>query len=308
MKRRQFTQTFLTLPPALLSVGQQIGITDPPPKRIPKTDTHVHLFDLEHLSYGWLKNAPEINRTFTLDDFRKASKRSNIGKILFMESGADAGLGVQEAQWVAGLAKEEPRIKGIIAKLDLGKGKETEATLEQLEATQLLKGLRGGFPEDAATSRVFLQGLKLLEDRNLSFDLLLNPSRMPTAVALAKKCAQNTFVLDHFGNPAIKTGDMEEWKKGIRSLAELPNVNCKMSGIITRVGKEWSLDQIRPYVHYAMDQFGTDRLVYGGDWPVVLRAGSYRSWSKAFEKLTSGLSEEALHKVYHLNADRIYRL
>ena len=308
MNRRKFTQTCMTLTPAILGLDKFTDLENSRLKKIPKTDTHVHLFDLKNLSYGWLKNAPEINRTFTIEDFKRASKRSNIGKILFMESGADAGLAVKEAHWVAGLVKKEPRIKGIIAKLALGRGKTTAETLAQLEATQLLKGLRGGFPDDAAISGDFLEGMKLLADRNLSFDLLLNPQRMSVAVELAKKCPDNIFVLDHFGNPDIKKGTMEEWKKGIRALAALPNVNCKMSGIITRVGKGWSLDQIRPYVYYAMEQFGVDRLVYGGDWPVVLRAGAYRSWSKAFEKLTRGLSEDELEKVYHLNADRIYNL
>lgn len=81
-----------------------------------------------------------------------------------------------------------------------------------------------------------------------------------------------------------------------------------MSGITTRAGKKWTKAQLEPYLMYVIEQFGTDRLVYGGDWPVVLRAGSYRSWSKAFEKLTGHLSKEELHKIYHQNADRIYNL
>jgi L-fuconolactonase len=102
--------------------------------------------------------------------------------------------------------------------------------------------------------------------------------------------------------------DFDYWKKGIDELALRPNVNCKISGILTRVGKDWTLKEISPYVHYAIEHFGFDRLVYGGDWPVVLRADSYLAWSRAFEKLTRPYSKDELHKLYHLNADRIYQL
>ena len=91
---------------------------------------------------------------------------------------------------------------------------------------------------------------------------------------------------------------MDLWKKGIRNLASRPNVNCKISGIITRAGKDWKKREIEPYVLYVIEQFGMDRLVYGGDWPVVLRAGSYQSWARAFEKITRQFSDDELNKIY----------
>ena len=309
MDRRKFAKSCLLSVPTFLGMDAlSADKTEAGLKKIPKTDTHVHLFDLENLSYGWLKNAPEINRTFTLADFYAASKGSNVEKILFMESGTDPGFAVKEAEWVAGLADKHPRIKGIIAKLNLGNGKQTAQQLSSLEGIQLVKGVRGAFIENAPNVAKFLTDLKLLADRGLTFDLLLNTSKLNAAATTAKKCPNNVFILDHFGNPDIKSGEMDHWKKGIKQLAALPNVHCKMSGIITRVGKDWTLEQIKPYVLYVIEQFGTDRLIYGGDWPVVLRADSYRSWSKAFEKLTKGFSKNELNKIYHKNADRIYHL
>ncbi|MEM6630866.1 MAG: amidohydrolase family protein [Bacteroidota bacterium] len=308
MNRRKFTQKLILASPVVAACtniwGQHIEKIDD----IPKTDTHVHLFDLDNFSYSWLNNAPEINRNFGISDFREASKEVNIGKIVFMESGADAGFGVKEANWVAGLAQKEPRIKGIIAKLALDQGRETAQTLDQLAEVDLLRGIRGPFPEGAHESSLFFQGLELLAERNLSFDFLLSTPRLASAIKVAQKCPQNVFVLDHLGNPDIPSGDSERWKKGIKQLAAQPNVNCKLSGIITRIGKDWSREEIEPYILYVIDQFGMDRLVYGGDWPVVLRAGSYQSWASVFEEITKQFSKIERQKMYHLNADRIYRL
>ncbi len=273
-----------------------------------KTDTHMHLFDLKNLSYGWLKNSPKINRNFDLQDYKAATKSANIGKMVFMESGADAGLGLREATLVSELALSEPRIKGIVAKADLTQGPDTEKALGLLCELPLVKGIRANFPKNATTSSHFLAGFQALVDRKLSFDLLITPPLMNEAVELAKKFPDTVFILDHLGNPNVKDADTTQWRNGIEKLAELPNVNCKISGIITRFGEDWSVEKIKPFILYAIEKFGMDRLVFAGDWPVVLKAGSYQSWSRAFEKITGQFSDEERHKIYHKNADRIYRL
>ncbi|WP_185731262.1 amidohydrolase family protein [Larkinella rosea] len=263
---------------------------------------------MKNLSYGWLKNSPTINRTFDLQDYKEATKSSNIGKMVFMESGADAHLGLKEATLVSQLARSEPKIKGIVAKADLTQGSGTEKSLEQLCELPLVKGIRADFPKNEVTSSGFLAGFKALANRKLSFDLLISPPLMAEAVKLAKKFPNTIFILDHLGNPNVGEVDSTQWRNGIEKLAELPNVNCKISGIITRFGKDWSVEKIRPYILYVIEKFGMDRLVFAGDWPVVLLADSYKSWSEAFEKITAQFSDEELHKIYHKNADHIYRL
>lgn len=311
MNRRTFSKNLLSVSAGMLCIPNAMWScenVDGRLAKIPKTDTHLHLFDLNNLSYGWLKNATKINRNFDLQDYRKATKSSNIGKMVFMESGTDAGLGLKEATLVSQLALSAPNIKGIVAKADLTQGPSTEKALEQLCELPLVKGIRAGFPKNAATSNDFLEGFKALVDSKLSFDLLLTPPFMDEAVKVAKKFPNTIFILNHIGNPNVEDADTTQWRNGIGKLAELPNVNCKISGIITRFGKDWSAEKIKPYILYVIEKFGMDRLVFAGDWPVVLLAGSYKSWSRAFEKITGQFSDEELHKIYHKNADRIYRL
>lgn len=311
MKRRTFTKNCLAASAGLLSLPDSLcanEIWDYCPSAIPKTDTHVHLFNLDKLSYSWLKNSPQINRNFYLKDYQKATRKANIGKMVIMESGADAGLGLKEATWVSEIAPQEPRIRGIVAKADLTKGSTTAKALGQLCELPLVRGIRAGFPKDASTSNGFLKGFKILADRKLSFDLLISPPQLQEAYKIAKNFSDTIFILDHLGNPNVNDIDTSTWRNGIEQLAELPNVNCKISGIITRFGKNWTTEKIAPYLLYCIEKFGMDRLIYAGNWPIVLRAGSYKGWSRAFEKITSQFSDEELHKIYHKNADRIYRL
>ncbi len=308
MNRRNFVKNGLFAMGSTGTLSFPNSKDQPAKPAILKTDTHVHFFDLQKLKYSWLKNAPEINRDFDLDDYRAATEKANIGKMLFMESGADAGLGVKEARLVSAMVAKEPRIKGIIAKLDISRGEALRPDLEALVNLNLVKGIRSQFPDEAATSPAFLAGMRMLQDQRMTFDLLVSPGRLGTARQLAKACPNNTFILDHLGNPTTGADGMSVWKAGIRALAELPNVHCKISGIITRIGKDWKTRDLRPYIQFAIEQFGVDRLVYGGDWPVVLRAGSYQSWSRAFEKITKALTVDERAKVFHGNADRIYNL
>jgi len=276
--------------------------------RIPKTDTHMHLFGLDQLDYHWLKNAPEINKTFLPEDFITATRKARVKKIVFMESGAAPGSSLKEVKWVTDIAHRDPRIKGIVAKGKINKSGAIDPPVEELLATGWVKGIRGGINSEILKSAYFIQSMDLLAKKKLSFDLLPKPTLLADIASALKKAPDTTFILDHMGNPDIRNNLFESWSKDITKLAEIPNLNCKISGIINGAGKGWTIDLLKPYVHHVIEQFGFDRIVYGGNWPVVLRAGSYLSWSRAFEELTSNFSKTELRKLYHLNANRIYQL
>ena len=101
----------------------------------------------------------------------------------------------------------------------------------------------------------------------------------------------------------------ESWRAQIKELAELPNVICKVSGAVTEADRErWTSADLRPYVEHAIEVFGEDRVAFGGDWPVVLMASSYRRWVETLDELTAGLSEAAKRKLWAENAKRFYRI
>ena len=314
MNRRDFSRLGISLGIGCLTAPTGMTMRSKPEsaiskaRRIPKTDTHMHLFGLNDLEYPWLKNAPEINKNFLPADFIEATRKSNVTKIVFMESGAAAGLSIKEVRWAMKQARHDLRIKGIVAKVRIEHDGTMDPPVEDLLTTGWVKGIRAGINNEMLASSDFVRCIKSLAKNNLSFDLLIRPALFSEVARSADKAPDTTFILDHLGNPDIKGGAFEVWKNGIDELAKRPNINCKISGILTRAGSDWTIDMLHPYVHYAIERFGFDRIVYGGDWPVVLRAGSYFSWSRAFEKLTSSFSDEELQKLYHLNADRMYQL
>lgn len=314
MNRRTFNRLSLSAAagwlsaPGLAAFGSGIEPDSLNVRRIPKTDTHMHLFNLERLQYPWLQNAPAINRDFRPADFIEATRKANVGKIVFMESGAAPGSSLTEVRWVMEQAALDPRIKGMVAKGQIIRGGALDPSPDALLETGWVKGIRGATDVDMLASSDFIRAMKLLAGHNLSFDLLLRPALFEEAAKAIGKAENTTFILDHIGNPDIKGGDFEYWKKGIDELAKRPNLHCKISGVITKAGEGWTVEMLKPYVHHIIERFGFDRIVYGGDWPVVLLAGSYLSWSRAFEKLTRSFSKHELHKLYHLNADRIYQL
>jgi len=206
-------------------------------------------------------------------------------------------------------AKLDKRLMGIIARGDVNRDGDIVPGIEQLTASKMVKGIRGRLDPDLIQSQAFIRGMKTLARHQLSMDLLLRPSLLIPGAEAIRQCPDTVFILDHLGHPDIKTGEVDLWKKGIIEIARCPNVHCKISGIINVAGENWTAKSLKPYVHFAIEQFGVDRMVYGGDWPNSLRASKrYRDWAKAFEKITKGFSQTELKKLYHENADRIYRL
>jgi L-fuconolactonase len=126
---------------------------------------------------------------------------------------------------------------------------------------------------------------------------------------MVRACPETFFVLDHLGKPDIQAGQLEPWRDQIAELAELPNVACKVSGLVTEADlRHWTVADLQPYVQHVLTTFGEDRVLFGGDWPVVTMAASYRRWVTSLDELTADLSLTAQKKLWADNARRIYRL
>src|SRR5262249_42363040 len=121
-----------------------------------------------------------------------------------------------------------------------------------------------------------LEGLSVLAEFSLPFDLLVYPHQLAAAAECVERLPGNRFVLDHLGKPEIRQGSIAEWAREIRALARHPNVAAKVSGLVTEADwQRWTADGIRPYLDVAFEAFGWQRLMIGSDWPVCLVAGEY---------------------------------
>jgi L-fuconolactonase len=126
---------------------------------------------------------------------------------------------------------------------------------------------------------------------------------------MVRACPETQFVLDHLGKPDVRAGLLDPWRDQVAQLAQFPNVVCKVSGVVTEADHaHWRIDDVEPYVSHVLRVFGEDRVLFGGDWPVVTLAADYRTWVATLEQLTSTLSPDAKQKLWANNARRVYRL
>ena len=196
-------------------------------------DTHVHLWDPTNLNYSWLEDLPQLNRVFLPADYREHCGLVNVEQMVFLECDLDPTQFLDEAKWVASLASEEPRLKGIVAHASLHKGEAVREDLEALVEVPLVKGVRRliqGEAVDFCVQPNFIAGVQALSDFELSFDLCIFHPQLGNTVKLVQQCPEVFFVLDHIGKPGIADGLLDPWRDELKELAALPNVVCKISG------------------------------------------------------------------------------
>lgn len=279
----------------------------------PIVDSHVHLADPQRFGYAWTRNAPSLNRTVLPADLSKAAAPVEVDTIVFVEVDVDDPQQVAEAEWIESLAGQEPRLKGMVASLPLEQGDGVQGDLERMLRCKRLRGIRRLIQNqkdpDFCLQPKFIEGLKLLARHDLVFDICIFHHHLPNAIEMVKQCPEVRFVLDHIAKPAIKAGEFEPWGRNLKELAALPNVTCKISGVTTEADhKTWTREQLKPYIAHAIECFGFDRVMYGGDWHVLELAGTYPQWVGIVDWVIAGASAEEQRKLYRDNAIRAYRL
>ena len=281
---------------------------------LPIVDSHVHLWDPAHFRMSWLDNNPSINKPFGVKEYDQATAGLDIVQMVYLQVDVEPAYGLLEAQWVADLARTEPRLAGMVPYAPLEDGDRVRSYLDALVAiSPLSRGIRrllqGESDPNFSTRPDFIRGVQLLADYGLSFDLCITHGQMPSAIRMARACPDVPIVLDHLGKPPIRNRGLEPWRSELAELASLPHVVCKISGAVTEADPEnWQPDDLAPYILHALDVFGEDRVMFGGDWPVATLASSYRRWVDALDQITADLGESAKRKLWAENARRFYRL
>jgi len=277
----------------------------------PIVDSHVHLYDVKRLRYSWLKNAPKIDRTYLLADFDRARDKVAVDKLVFAEVWVDKGLHLQEAAFVQEMADADPRLCGMVAHVAVEQGAAIERDLVALKQYKSLRGIRRLIEIEPDPSFClepdFIAGVKLIGKHGLTFDICVKHWALVFGLELARRCPETMFVLDHIGKPGIKHGLREPWSSQIRELARLPNVVCKVSGVITEADHAaWTREQVKPYVAHAIECFGC--VMYGSDWTVSELTHPYPTWVEILDEVVAGCTRADIKKLYRDNAIRVYRL
>ncbi|MFE2726133.1 amidohydrolase family protein [Kitasatospora sp. NPDC059327] len=288
-------------------------MSEPPPL----IDAHHHVWDLDHRPQPWLDEPGHepIRRTYGIQDLTRSANRAIAGRRLARTVLVQSVTSVPETRELLALAEREQLIGAVVGWADLT----SPAIGDTLDA--LRSGPGGGYLRalrhivQGESDPEWLQrpaverGLRAVRDSGLGYDVLIRAGQLPQAVRLARRLPDLPVVLDHAGKPPVGRPALSDWERGVRELAAVPHVRCKVSGLITEADhRRWTIDDLRPVWAVLLDAFGPDRLMFGSDWPVCVLAGGWNRWAATVEELLDDCSESEKQAVLSGTATSFYRL
>jgi L-fuconolactonase len=274
-----------------------------------RIDAHQHFWRYDAREYGWIDDSmAALRRDFLPADLHDEMTRAGFDACVAVQ----ARQTLEETRWLLALAAAHPFIAGVVGWADL-QSSDVHAQLKELAANPKLVGVRHivqSEPDDRfLLRREFCDGLAVVGELGLAYDLLVYSRHLPVATELARRLPGQRFILDHLAKPAVRSREIRAWAADMRQLAGCPNVSCKLSGLVTEADwAAWTPAQLRPYLDVAFDAFGADRLLIGSDWPVCTVAADYaRTMAVVIEYLADRPARER-DAVLGGNAQRFWNL
>lgn len=271
-------------------------------------DSHQHFWIYDSVRDSWITPEMEkIRQNFLPDDLKPVLESNGVDGCVAVQ----ADQSKTETEFLLQLAEANDFIKGVVGWVDL----RADDLYEQLEVYSQFEKLKGfrhivqGEPDDFLLQQDFIKGVGQLVAFDFTYDILVYPTQLDASYTFAKQLPNVRFVLDHIAKPYIKKGDIAKWAQDIGKLAQLPNVFCKVSGMVTEADwSSWKNTDFVPYLDIVFEAFGTDRLMFGSDWPVCLVAAEYEAMKNVLGSYTGKLSESEQKKVWGENVVKFYAL
>jgi L-fuconolactonase len=306
-----------------LSAGHPADDSD----EIPLVDTHQHLWDLNKQTLPWLKGSPDVlNQTYWLEEYAAATQGLNVVQAVYMEVDIHPDQQRQEAETLISICRKgnSPTVAAVIS------GRPASVTfaeyIRSFRQSPELKGVRQVLHSEATPQGYCLQpqfrkSVELLGELGLSYDLCMRPEDLGDGLALARSTPGTRFIVDHCGNgdpesflsDSVRKSppkhDPQKWRADISALADCDNVICKISGIIASAPKGVPfVESLAPLINHCLKEFGPDRVIFGGDWPVCLLGATYREWVTTLRTIVADRPIADQRKLFHANARRFYGL
>jgi L-fuconolactonase len=280
-------------------------------------DAHFHSWQLARGDYGWLTaDKGVIYRDVAVADWQKLAEPLGITGGVLMQAAPTAA----ETAHLLALADANSAVLGVAGWVDF-MAADAVAQIEELAKHPKLKGLRPML-HDLPDPHWILQpavqpALVAMARLGLVFDALIRPVHLPNILKLAQLHPSLSIVIDHCAKPEIALGvesAWQPWADGMSALADLPNVSCKLSGLLTEAGSYAEPTICKPWIDYVLQLFGAGRVLWGSDWPVLELTGDYQTWFEVCQSATNDLSQNNIktssfiENIFGKNAKRIYKL
>lgn len=271
-------------------------------------DAHQHFWQYDANRHAWISEEMKvIQRDFLPEDLAPILQKNGINACIAVQ--ADQTLA--ETDFLIDLAKKHDFIKGVVGWVDL-RADDVDDVLEQYAENKIVKGFRHIVQSETDIEFMlrpkFKAGISALGLFDFTYDILIFHDQLEQAIQLVKLFPDQKFVLDHIAKPDIKSGEYADWQKNIKKLALHQNVFCKISGIVTEAEwKIWKPTDFKVYLDTVVKAFGTERLMYGSDWPVCLVAATYEEQLGIVSDYFAGFSTLEKKKIMGGNASKFYK-
>ena len=270
-------------------------------------DAHQHLWDPTRRDYPWMRGLPELHRPILERDLGSATDGTEVSASIVVQATSSD----DETDWLLEVAAQSALIVGVVGWVDLAQDGVGDR-LAELKARGALCGIRHQVEDetdpDWLTRPSVVGGLRAVAEAGLVYDLLIRRTAGAAAIAAAQQVPELTFVVDHLAKPDIAGGEWDDWRDQLADLAALPNVSCKLSGLLTEASPRWREEHLERYLLEAVDLFGAERCLFGSDWPVSLLRADYSEVIALTDAATSRLSASERLKIFRDTAARLYRL
>ena len=272
-------------------------------------DSHQHFWQVGRFDYPWMSaDNQTLYRDYVPADLEPLLKDCGVRRTVLVQ----ASNSLAETRWLLELAERHEFIAGVVGWVDLTSAQ----VVEQVAAFSThpkFKGVRHlveSEPSDDWLARAdVLRGLDALAAQGVAYDLLVHTRHLRHVLTVAERCPNLPLVIDHLAKPPIAAGEITEWSREMKAVAQIPGIHCKLSGLVTEADHaRWTQADLTPYVECALEWFGPARLMIGSDWPVCLLASSYDTALDAYQELLAGLNEHERQAILADNAARFYRL
>ena len=272
-------------------------------------DAHQHFWNYHPVKDAWITDEMKvIQEDFLPHHLLPVLEQNDVDGCVAVQADQSEA----ETAFLLELAAQHDFIKGVVGWIDLCADNLPDRLLHYNQYSKL-KGFRHivqAEPDPAFLLREdFCRGVRALAKYYFTYDILVYPAQLPAVAAFVKKFPYQHLVIDHMAKPDFKGGDIKAWEKHMRAIAQEPHVYCKLSGLVTEADwKNWEPAHFAPFLDVAMDAFGTERLIFGSDWPVCQLAGSYTQVKQLITDYISQLTETEQANIMGGNAVRFYNL
>jgi len=278
-----------------------------------RIDAHQHFWDPTRYEYPWMvgEAMEPVRRAFTPNDLAAELEAHGVASTVLVQTVSN----LAETREFLDIAAHTDFVKGVVGWVNLTSpsvGDDLDELLDRPTGNRFV-GVRHQVHDEPDPRWLcrddVRRGLAAVQSRQLAYDLLVRARELPAATETVAAFPELQFVLDHIAKPRIIEGHDDSWSEHMPRLAALPNVSVKLSGMVTEAEwARWTSADLRPFVRAVVDWFGTDRVMFGSDWPVCLLAGSYGSVSAALADALGPLSPSEEQLLYRDNALTAYRL